>query len=246
MDQQINSQLNNRQSSLLKAIISEYVETAEPVGSLQLEKKYNLGVSPATLRNEMANLTKTGYLKQPHTSAGRVPTPMAMKFYITQLMEEKQMSVVDEVKTKENVWDYKNDFDRLMQQTTQALADKTHSLAVAATEDGDLWRSGHGYVFDNPEFFDRLVAQSVFSYFDESARVHNLLFERFTGLSPIEILFGEELGYPNFDKIGVVGTRFSAQGKQGALAIIGPFRQEYAVCIPTMRYFRALLEELLI
>ena len=97
--------LTSRQTQILKALIDEYIETAEPVGSDALEKKYNLGVSPATIRNEMANLTKSGFLKQPHTSAGRIPTSGAMKFYVDQLMEEKQMSLADEVKAKEEVWD---------------------------------------------------------------------------------------------------------------------------------------------
>src|SRR3990172_6835296 len=101
--------LTARQTQILKAIIDEYIETADPVGSEALEKKYNLGVSPATIRNEMVSLTKTGYLRQPHTSAGRIPSPNAMKFYIGQLMEEKQMSLTDEVKAKEEVWDSRGD-----------------------------------------------------------------------------------------------------------------------------------------
>jgi len=95
--------LTSRQTQILKVIIDEYIETAEPVGSDSLEKKYNLGVSPATIRNEMSLLTKSGYLKQPHTSAGRVPTSGAMKFYVDQLMEEKQMSLTDEVKAKKEI-----------------------------------------------------------------------------------------------------------------------------------------------
>ena len=72
--------LTARQTQILKCIIDEYIETAEAVGSEALEKKYSLGVSPATIRNEMASLTKLGFLRQLHTSAGRVPSPKAMKF----------------------------------------------------------------------------------------------------------------------------------------------------------------------
>src|SRR3989338_3026007 len=97
--------LTARQIQILKHIIDEYIETAEPVGSEALEKKYNLGISPATVRNEMAGLIQKGFLKQPHTSSGRVPTPKAMKLYVDQLMEEKSMSIAEEVKAKEEVWD---------------------------------------------------------------------------------------------------------------------------------------------
>src|SRR4030043_672361 len=114
--------LTSRQTQILKTIINEYISTAEPVGSEAMDKKYNLGVSPATIRNEMVALTKAGYLKQPHASAGRVPTPVAMKFYINQLMEEKQMSLVDEVKAKEEGGGSRDDVDKMMDEETHALA----------------------------------------------------------------------------------------------------------------------------
>ena len=97
--------LTSRQTQILKTIVDEYIAKAIPVGSASLDKKYNLGVSPATIRAEMVQLTKMKYLKQPHTSSGRVPTPTAMKFYINQLMEEKQLGVAEEVKAKEKTKD---------------------------------------------------------------------------------------------------------------------------------------------
>jgi len=93
--------LTQRQIEILRAIIEEYINSAEPVGSETLEKKYNLSASPATIRNEMVRLSESGYLKKPHSSAGRVPTPMGMKFYVTQLMKEKVLSTVEEVALKE-------------------------------------------------------------------------------------------------------------------------------------------------
>src|SRR4030043_1881984 len=78
--------LTQRQIQILKAVIEEYIATAEPVGSETLDKKYNLGVSPATIRNEMVRLTDMKLLSQPHTSSGRSPTPEAMRFYVEHLM----------------------------------------------------------------------------------------------------------------------------------------------------------------
>jgi heat-inducible transcriptional repressor len=236
--------LTARQTQILKALIDEYIATADPVGSIALEKKYSLGVSPATIRNEMVNLTKMGYLRQPHTSAGRVPSPRAMKFYINQLMEEKHLSVKDEVKAKEDVWDSRADFGDLMTEATHALADKTESLAVAATDDGDTWRSGYDHVFMHPEFADLAVCRTVFSMLEEEKRLHELFWERLTGVSPIEVLFGEELGWKYFEPISVVATRFEAGGKHGVIAVIGPFRFNYPTVIPTVRHFRNLIQEL--
>ena len=235
--------LTARQTQILKVIIDEYITTAEPVGSSSLEKKYSLGVSPATIRKEMHDLTQAGYLKQPHTSAGRIPTPLAMKFYIDQLMEEKQMSVADEVKTKEEVRQVKTDFDKLMHATAHSLAKATQALAVVITDEGDSWSAGHASVFDNPEFFNFEICQNLFSFLEEEKKLQELFFERFTGISPIEVLFGEDLGWPYFEPVGVVATRFSAGSHNGALGIIGPYRLNYKSIIPTLRFFKEVLEE---
>lgn len=235
--------LTARQTQVLKAIIDEYIQTAKPVGSDNLDKKYNLGVSPATIRNEMVTLTKMNYLKQPHTSAGRIPTPVAMKFYINQLMEEKQMSLTDEVKAKEEVWDARKDLDRLLHEATHALSERTNSLAIATTDEGKVWHSGYSKVFAAPEFANLEVCEEIFSFLEEADKMHELFFERASSGSPIDVLFGEELGWPGFSPVGVVTTHFNIGGKNGSLGIIGPVGINYPSVIPTLRYFRNMLEE---
>ena len=170
------SSLTARQTQILKSLIDEYIETAIPVGSENLDKKYNLGVSPATIRSEMNVLTKNGYLKQPHTSSGRIPTPLAMKFYIDQLMEEKQMSLTDEVKTKEDVWDSRKDLDSLLIEATKVLADKTKNIAVAATDEGKIWRAGFSNIFLNPEFSEIETCANIFSVIEEVDKMTELFF----------------------------------------------------------------------
>lgn len=242
--------LTSRQTQILKTIIDEYIATAEPVGSEALDKKYNLGVSPATIRNEMVSLTKLDFLKQPHASAGRVPTPVAMKFYINQLMEEKQMSVVDEVKAKEEVWDARDDMDELMDEATHALASRTKSLAVAGVKDDTggsgkkdrFWYAGHSYIFQNPEFSDVVTCQNLFSVFEEFDKIDRLFFG-LESVSPLEVLFGEELGIPGLAPTGIISTHFNIRGKKGALGVIGPARANYGTVIPILRYFGNLIEE---
>lgn len=236
--------LTSRQTQILKALIDEYIGTAEPVGSEALDKKYSLGVSPATIRNEMATLTRLGYLRQPHTSAGRIPSPNAMKFYIDQLMEEKQMSLADEVKTKEEVWDSRGNVDDLMEEVTKALSERTNSLAVSAMDNGKVWHAGYSNVFDNPEFANIQACAGLFAFLEEVQQVQELFFRRSQGLSPIEVLFGEELGWPDLFSIGVVTTHFTIRGQNGAIGIIGPVRLSYQTVIPTLRYFKSLIEEI--
>jgi heat-inducible transcriptional repressor len=117
--------LTERQIQIIKTIVEEFTETAEAVGSVTLENKYRLGVSPATLRNEMAVLEEKGFLSQPHTSAGRVPTPMAIKFYVNELMKEKDLSVAEEVNVKSRVWDHRYNRDDLLREATKVLSERT-------------------------------------------------------------------------------------------------------------------------
>src|SRR3990167_5415835 len=236
--------ISSRQTHILKALIDEYIEAAEPIGSESLEKKYSLGVSPATIRNEMMALTTMGYLKQPHTSAGRVPTPKAMKFYINQLMEEKQMSLTDEVKAKEEVWDVRDDLAELLEEATQSLAVRTSSLSIAVLDDGRSWHSGLANIFINPEFTDLNVCANVFSFIEEDDRLKELFFHRLPKGTTIEVFFGEELSWPELSPIGIVATHFSVGGKEGALGIIGPTRIKFPSVIPVLRYFGKMIEEI--
>ena len=87
--------LNERKLVILKAIIQNYLETGEPVGSRTLSKYTDLNVSAATIRNEMSDLEEMGYIIQPHTSAGRVPSDKGYRLYVDMLMEEKEQELTD-------------------------------------------------------------------------------------------------------------------------------------------------------
>ena len=202
--------LTPRQTQILKAVTEEYINTADPVSSEQLEKKYSLGVSPATIRNEMAHLTDQGFLKQPHTSAGRIPTAMGLRFFVDHLMQEKRLSVADEVSTKERVWDARFDFDRMMRQATLALAERTKNLALVATNEGDIYYAGIANILDMPEFYDIDVTKTVLSLLDEQRRLQQLFFDRTYGEAPVHVVFGADLGWAFFEPVGMAFTFFNA------------------------------------
>lgn len=228
---------------MLKAIIEEFTATAEPVGSVTLEKKYNLGVSPATIRNEMMALTKAGFLKQPHTSAGRTPTPMALKYYVRELLKEEDMSVAEEVAVKEKVWDNRFQADKFFKNITKALADKTKSLAVACTSAGDLFHSGEAHLLDNPEFYDIDVCREVLSLIDEFNSI-NAIFSRVSGEDTVHILVGDDFDTDTFQTLSFVFSDFTTPNFSGSLGIIGPNRLHYQSIIPTVRYFGDLVSEI--
>ena len=90
------SELNERKTKILNAIIQNYLETGEPVGSRTISKYTDLNLSSATIRNEMADLEELGYIVQPHTSAGRIPSDKGYRFYVDHLMKEKDKEVKEE------------------------------------------------------------------------------------------------------------------------------------------------------
>ncbi|MBQ1876565.1 MAG: heat-inducible transcription repressor HrcA [Selenomonas sp.] len=123
-------ELDNRKQLVLKAIIDDYIESAEPVGSRTLARKYDLGVSPATIRNEMADLEMLGYLRQLHTSSGRVPSSKGYRFYVDGLIPPKPVS--DEEKVLIDRW-YRTRvkrIDEVFVETAKIISEVTKNVAL--------------------------------------------------------------------------------------------------------------------
>ncbi len=236
-------ELSQRQLQILKAIIEEYIETAEPVGSEMLDKKYNLGVSPATIRNEMVKLTQTGYLKQPHTSAGRTPTPGALKFYVEKLMKPQELSVAEEVKVKQKIWDYKNEMDKLLREATHTLAKHTKTMSLSLTDEGNLYAAGIGNILDAPEFYDIDVTRHLLETIDEYDYWWRMFSDFFDSPSSLTILLGDDLEKQFLRGCGGVFTRFSSPSHQGVIGVVGPSRLNYPRLIPMVRYLGDLISD---
>lgn len=236
--------LTQRQVEILKSLIEEYIETASPVGSETLEKKHNLSASPATIRNEMVRLVELGYLKKPHTSAGRVPTPMGMRFYVKQLMKEQQMSVAEEVALKERLWDHRQKTQEFMRELARTLAEKTKALAVVTTEEGDFYCAGYGNLFRHPEFYDIDVTENFFSAIDEFEQFYRL-FATVSEEEEIHVLLGDELGPKLKGPYGFVFAHYETpRHMAGEVGVLGPTRLNYTKIVPTVRFCKQLIEEI--
>jgi heat-inducible transcriptional repressor len=235
--------LTQRQVEILKSLIEEYIATAEPVGSETLEKKYSLSASPATIRNEMVKLTRLGYLKKNHTSAGRMPTPVGMKFYVKQLMKEKDLSVTEETAVKESLWDYREKENQFLREMTKSLAEKTKALAIATTAQGDVFCAGYANILDMPEFFDIDVMKNLLSTMDEF-EVCRKFFEGIVS-EDVQVLLGDELGPDMQGPYGFVFTHYKTPMQlTGEIGVLGPSRLNYTQIVPTVRYFGDLIEEI--
>lgn len=231
--------LTPRQIDILKKIIEEYTNTAEPVGSETLEKKYDLGVSPATVRNEMARMAELGYLSKPHASAGRIPTTKALKFYINELMKEKELTVAETVEAKEKVWDFRGKENRFLREATKDLARKTGMLGVSMTDEGEFFYSGYSNVLDIPEFYDIDVTKNLFSLLDDFSYFDNLVRKI---QSDFAIFLGEELEEEILRPYSFVLSRFHTKANHnGVIGIIGPCRVHYEIIVPIVKYYAGLI-----
>lgn len=122
--------LTERKYKILKAIIQNYLDTGEPVGSRTISKYTDLNLSSATIRNEMADLEEMGYIVQPHTSAGRIPTDKGYRFYVDELIEGKEEEIAE---TNEIVIHKQDKIDRMLKQVAKVLANNTNYAAMISS-----------------------------------------------------------------------------------------------------------------
>ena len=132
-------ELSERKLKILQAIISDYVRSAEPVGSRTLSKKYELGISPATIRNDMADLEEMGYLTHPHTSAGRVPSDKAYRLYVNALMKKKELTKEEKRVIAQKLHGDINEFEKTIEHAAAILSEITNltSFALTPAQDND-------------------------------------------------------------------------------------------------------------
>lgn len=236
--------ITSRQAQLLRIIIEEYVKSKEAIGSESIVAKYNLDVSPATVRNEMAALTHEGYLDQPHTSAGRVPTSLGFRYYLSELMEEQDIPVIAEVAIKQRLWQERHELDNLLRNSALALADEAREMAITMTDNGRVYTAGAAYILDNPEFYDIDLTRAVLSLIDQYDTLQSL-FMRDVDDKQVKVLIGADTGIPYLAPCSVVYRHFDlGRGRLGTIGVIGPARIDYATVVPTVRYFSDLMNEL--
>ena len=136
-------ELDKRKAYILATVVYEYIATAEPVASQSLTQKYSLGVSSATVRNEMAELEASGYLVQPHTSAGRVPSDAGYRMYVDQLMRPEQLEAEDRKRIREELRDASRELDEIIEGTTRLLGRLSKNVAFVTKPVNDTTTFKH-------------------------------------------------------------------------------------------------------
>jgi heat-inducible transcriptional repressor len=135
--------LSERQQTLLLLIIRDYIDTAQPIGSKRLGEHYHLDLSPATIRNEMAALTEMGYLRQPHTSAGRVPTEEGYRYFVSEMMRDAELPETVQHTISHQFHQSRPDMDQWMTLAASILAHQSQGVSVVTAPHAEMARYKH-------------------------------------------------------------------------------------------------------
>ena len=231
--------MTSRREAILEAIVREYVETAEPVGSLTLVKKYSFPYSSATIRAEMALLEENGYIMHPHTSAGRIPTEKGYRYFVDMVQkEEKEVSKREENILERRIAAMHSHFERRFDMAAMALADMTRNVAISSMGQ-EIYSHGLANLFRQPEFFDN---DKVLRVADMIDNLQGLLRE-LPRTKDFMVLIGNESPVGKAAGCSLIVSRVSLPGgTRGYLGVLGPTRMSYEKVIPLVLRTRDLLE----
>ncbi len=215
--------ISERKKLLLGIIVKEYLKTATPVSSGVLVEKYKLDISPATVRNEMMELEDGGYIHQPHTSAGRIPTEVAYELFLEDLKDDKKKKELKETERVSLEMVFKHE-ESAFRQTAKAIAELSGGAVFWAFNKNDLYYTGLSNLFSQPEFSHVDMVCDVSAIID---RMEEIIDEIFEDLSDGEqILVGSKNPFGNF--LSTVLVKYKYNNLSGVFGILGPMRMDYA------------------
>lgn len=214
--------MTERQAKLLAAIIEQYAEVASPVGSSLLAKVF--AVSSATIRAEMAQLEEAGYIMQPHTSAGRIPTDKGYRFYVNNMAEQKETSAERRAERALTARVSSSGVpERTIRSAVDTLVELTHNLGLA-TIGNQLYMSGLSNLFGQPEFMQRGQVQEVAKLLDN---LEPWLREAAPN-KPLSVYIGTENPIGRGAGCSLIISRFrSPYSDKSYIGTLGPTRQSY-------------------
>ena len=234
--------INERQREVLSAVVELYTKTAEPVGSEALLERHHFPVSSATLRNDMLTLEEMGYLYQPHTSAGRIPTDAGYRFYVEEMMGDKPLSKKDQLKLQEEFLLLQAKHNRTVRTTARLLSALSGNLGISGIVGKDeMYDFGMKSLMENPEFQEMDELSRLVETLDTLDEKIDILM---AGLKDGEtrIFIGGENPVAGIESCSMVVSPYrDRDGERGMLAIIGPKRMEYAKNKSLIEYMKKLL-----
>lgn len=220
--------MKDRKKKILDAIIREHIRTKAPVGSSAIAEKYKLDVSSATIRNVMGRLEEEGYITQPYTSAGRVPTVKAYKEYVDGFSGSEPEEFEKRLKQKEKqaideAFESDKHKELIYKDAAKAMAQISDAAVFWAFHQYNMYYTGISNLISQPEFSQKKLIYDISSIIDRMDEIINENFENFSGKP--QILLGEENPFGIF--CGTIITKYKMGSRQGLFGILAPLRMDY-------------------
>src|SRR3989344_6129001 len=245
-----------RQVQLLDFIIREHVKTAKPVGSSLVAKKAGFGLSSATIRNEMGELEKAGYLAQRHTSGGRVPTDKAYRYYVNSLLENDEgldLKAKDKIRIQEAFDDMPPDPREINKIVAKVLSDLSENLVITGiSDDEDFFKKGLVSLFEHQEFREMKEVFQLASFFEEFENLFQFIEKEFFNTLgtphsiPVQIMIGRESPFKQIQHETVMCAKYGLPGNcVGSLTLVGPTRMDYEKNIALIKFVTEELNKLI-
>lgn len=235
--------LDTRRKEVLQAAVEAYIETASPVSSQAILGRMRLKVSTATIRNIMAQLHDLGFLWQPHTSAGRVPTDRGYRYYIDSLLELEQLSLQEKDLISAYHAEKAAAFDECLGDILRILSNFSGytSLAFSSHTKNKLYIERLSCILEQPEFQDIDKFQPLLKTFEQQNSLLEIMRD---DLNPdgIKVHIGHENHCREIQECSLVVSNFKVKGESmGALGVIGPRRMSYRKVVSIVDYIASIL-----
>lgn len=227
--------ISERKKIILRTLIKEYIKNAQAVSSGILVEKCKLGVSPATIRNEMVELEEEGYIIQPHTSAGRIPTELAYELELEEIKQEKKILKDSEKSLLDSLFSFD---DSGAKKTAKAIAELSNGAVFWAFHKNDLYYTGLSNLFAQPEFKQSEIVYDVSVVIDHMEEIIDDIFEKLE--EGEQTLIGSNNPFGAF--LSTVLVKYKKENKSGIFGIMGPIRMDYLHNLALINYIKTKFE----
>ncbi|KKP92491.1 MAG: Transcriptional regulator of heat shock protein [candidate division WS6 bacterium GW2011_GWC1_36_11] len=232
--------ITERQKAILMAIIKEFMGDAEEVGSLSLVEKYHLGVSSATIRNEMVKLMQLGLLEQTHSSSGRLPTDQALRLYVSEMLGRNVINPLMSIEIRQGIFRDRFSKDIVIKSVLHILSKETDSV-VFLILDEDIRYYGLANLLSFDEFQSIEKIRSIVNILEDEVFLKNIT-EKYSG-SGVSLLIGGESGVGTLQDCAMAFTKIPFWGRDtGYVGILGSKRMDYSKVIPALKEVKSSLE----
>ncbi len=231
--------LSERQEQIIKSLVREYIKTAEPVSSKFLAEKYDFGICPSAIRIEFQSLIRDGFLEQPHTSAGRVPTDKAYRFFVDSLKEKREERIEEEL---EYIIKGVEDKFRMASEIAKFIADNSSSFVnLYFAKEGLNLKEGLDELFKGPEAKDESFVNSFVNFLTN----FETNIDKLQGDSKTKVFIGKENPIAKSKDMTMICSECNLPSQKVFITILGPRRMDYEKNIKLINSLNKVLEELL-